>query len=354
MKTGRLLLTLLVLGTYIQAQAAGLELFYPSLPDSTQNQPEEPSPAQLKTLKKSVAQSRNLLGQTASAIGIGLDSLFGSPDKSQANESTILLKSGVKLDESGTIGQISSISFQADLPATSSKLQLLVRIEEEHELADNGELGSTANNSSENAATEKKTSFESRVLQTDHTGIFIRYILQPINTDWQTTFDTGFQFANNSQTSLEPVSYFRIGQTFYAGGWLIRPVPSIFWTESLGLGIGTALHTLKPINATSTLQHTSSINYILDDANTRYHHGWQLVNVLSQDTRATYGITFYTTDNADSLVDEAKVSATLRRRIDGEWLFFSVTPENTLSAHSHYKNNFSLTFQLEAKFGTQY
>ncbi|MDX1399481.1 MAG: hypothetical protein R3204_13220, partial [Oceanospirillum sp.] len=67
-----------------------------------------------------------------------------------------------------------------------------------------------------------------------------------------------------------------------------------------------------------------------------------------------YNITFYTNDEAENLIDEATISATLRRRIDGNWLFFSVTPADTLSAEDDYEGNMSITFQLEAKFGTQY
>ncbi|MFT1722977.1 hypothetical protein, partial [Vibrio cholerae] len=54
---------------------------------------------ELKALRTGVAQSRNLLGQTAATIGFGLDSIFGSPDKHQPNESSIILRSGVRFEQ---------------------------------------------------------------------------------------------------------------------------------------------------------------------------------------------------------------------------------------------------------------
>jgi len=125
-------------------------------------------------------------------------------------------------------------------------------------------------------------------------------------------------------------------------------------TESASFGTGVALHTFKQIDAITSLQHTTCINYLFNSRNTQYQHGWQLAKTFSQDLRATYNITFYTTDEAENLIDEATISATLRRRIDSQSLFFSVTPADTLSADKDYESSLSITFQLEAKFGTQY
>ncbi|OOV88840.1 hypothetical protein BTA35_0205065 [Oceanospirillum linum] len=302
------------------------------------------TPDEFELIRKGVAQSRNLLGQTASTIGFGLDSLFGAPNKNQPNESAITLRSGLEIQDSGLLTQINTLSFQADLPTASSKLQLLARLGDEHELE----------NRSTNVQTEQTPEpFESRILKADKAGIFLRYIYQHPESLWQTTFDNGFQFTPHS-LALEPVSYLRIGQTFLSGTWQIRPVPVIYWAESSGLGTGIALHTLKPIDAITSLQHTTGVNYLFDEQMAYYQHGWQLVQAFTQDLRATSNITFYSTNRAGHLIDEAKISATLRRRIDSDWLFFSVTPADTLSSENNYKSNLSITFQLEAKFGVQY
>lgn len=339
--------------TYSTAQVS---LVVPDIPtnktNSADNSKEKASSIELKVVKKGVAQSRNLLGRTASTIGLGLDSLFGSPDKDQPNESAITLSSGFKFDESGSATQINGVNFQADLPATSSKLQLLIRVDDQNDLQDQKEDDSSDPDSGK-PETPPSASFESRVLEANKAGIFVRYIYKAPDSPWQTTFDNGLQFATSS-LAVEPVSYLRVGQTIQVGSWYFRPVPGVYWTESSGFGAGIALHTFKPIDQVTSLQHTTSIHYLLDSRNTHYQHGWQLVKVFSQDLRATYNITFYTTDEAENLIDEAQISATLRRRIDGDWLFFSVTPADTLSAEDDYEGNMSITFQLEAKFGTQY
>lgn len=333
-----------------------------SYPQET-SQPENKNSLEFKIVKESVAQSRNLLGQTASTIGFGLDSLFGSPDKNQPNESAITLRSGLKVGDSGELTQINTFNFQADLPTASSKLQLLIRVDDQNELLDQEKADSndpdaqappeTESTNTKDSSQQTPESFESRALQANTAGIFVRYIYKNPESPWQTTFDNGFQFATNS-LELEPISYLRIGQTLQAGSWQIRPVPGIYWTESSGFGMGIALHTYKPIDSITSLQHTTGINYLFDDEMTYYQHGWQLAKTFSQDLRATYNITFYTNDEAENMIDEATISATLRRRIDGNWLFFSVTPADTLSAEDDYEGNMSITFQLEAKFGTQY
>lgn len=312
-----------------------------------------------KAIQKPVVQSRNLLGKAASTIGFGLDSLFGSPDRFQPNESVITSHTGIRFLDTGEAIQLSGLSFQADLPSTATKLQLMVNIDGTNTLQEGGnspENEQEGGAGTETGRTEDKGSsalFESRVLKANQTGLFIRYIHLPDNHNWQVTLDSGFQFKNNSLT-LEPVSYLRIGQTFQVNSWYLRAVPSIYWVRSSGPGTGLAIHTFYAINSSVSLQHSSGINYLFDSQNTYYQHGWQLINVFSPDLRATYSATFYTSDDADDLVDEAQISATLRRRIDGDWLFFSVTPANTLSAKTNYSSDLSITFQLEAKFGIQY
>ncbi len=352
-----LALSLTLLSVNSQAQV-GLVVPEITQETSSDNHTEgKTSGIQLKVVKKGVAQSRNLLGITASTIGLGLDSLFGSPDKDQPNESAITLNTGFKFDEHGSATQINGINFQADLPSTSSKLQLLIRIDDQNDLQDKSKSDSNSSDEGatvgESSQTTASASFESRVIEANKAGIFVRYIYKDPDSPWQTTFDNGLQFSTSS-LSAEPVSYLRIGQTIQVGTWYFRPVPGIYWTESSGFGAGIALHTLKTIDQITSLQNTTSINYLIDDEMTYYQHGWQLVKAFSQDLRATYNITFYTTDEAENLIDEAKISATLRRRIDGDWLFFSVTPADTLSAEDDYEGNMSITFQLEAKFGTQY
>lgn len=336
------------------------------------NDPNRPQ-IELKSLKTGVAQSRNLLGQTAATIGFGLDSIFGSPDKNQPNESSIILRSGIRFDENGEPLTINGFSFRADLPATTSKFQLFIRLDDENRLNDSSSTNNAdssddkqadlteafQNNNQRTPAAEPATETQQvspasqGFIKADKAGLFFRYIYQQPNSPWQTTLDTGWQL-DTSTLDTEAVSYLRTGRNYQVSDWLLRPSPVIFWTEDSGPGAGISLHTQTELDDITTLNSTTGAHYLIDDEMTYYQHGWQLVKAFSQDLRATYNITFYTTDEAENLIDEAQISATLRRRIDGDWLFFSVTPADTLSAEDDYEGNMSITFQLEAKFGTQY
>jgi len=323
------------------------------------------------TLKSGVAQSRNLLGQTAATIGIGLDSIFGSPDKSQPNESTFLLRSGIRHNRNGELSYVNGVTFKADLPSTSSKFQLLIRLDDERQLesrsGDSSGNSTEANTVASNGNT--RNSIPSRIpsaastvitpptsqsfLQTSQAGIFFRYIYQAPLSPWQTTLDTGWQIETNNFDS-EAVSYFRIGRNIQIGEWLLRPVPTVFWTESTDGGAGVALHSQTQLDSITSLQSSSSVNYMWNVDTLYYQHGWQLVKAFNQDLRVTYNITLYANDQVSDPIDEAKVSATLRRRLDGQWLFFSVTPADSLHSDDNFKQDLSITFQLEAKFGSKY
>ncbi|MFG1488491.1 hypothetical protein ABMA58_04520 [Oceanospirillum sp. HFRX-1_2] len=338
-------------------------------PQNTENRPQ----IELKALRTGVAQSRNLLGQTAATIGFGLDSIFGSPDKHQPNESSIILRTGVRFEQNGDSVAVNGFNFRADLPSTTSKLQLFIRLDEENRLSSSNSTTSAEPDSKNNLdltnvsqdasdrtpaaapATESQQNSPAseRFIKADKAGLFLRYIHQEPGSLWQNTFDIGWQL-DTSNMDTEAVSYLRTGRNYQVSDWLLRPSPVIFWTEDSGPGAGINLHTQTELDAITTLNSTTGANYLFDDEMTYYQHGWQLVKAFSDDLRATYNITFYTTDDAEDLIDEAQISATLRRRIDGEWLFFSVTPADTLVAEDDYESNLSLTLQLEAKFGTQY
>lgn len=323
---------------------------------------------QIGLLKSGVAQSRNLLGQTAATIGVGLDSIFGSPDKGQPNESSIILRSGIRFEQGNEPVLLNGFNFRADLPATSSKFQLLIRLDDENRLntgsgssndetKDSASTSGSARNSAAAAQTDQadtKTSTTSLGFsQDDQAGIFFRYLYQPHQSLWQTSLDIGWQL-DTSNFDTQAISYLRIGRNYQVGDWVVRPEPMIFWTEDSGPGTGASLHTQKELDLITTLNSTTGVHYLFDDDTIYYQHGWQLVKVFNPDLRATYSVTFYTTDEADNLIDETQIGATLRRRINGNWLFFSVTPADTLKADNNYRSDLSLTLQLEAKFGTQY
>jgi len=326
---------------------------------------------ELQALRTGVAQSRNLLGQTAATIGFGLDSIFGSPDKHQPNESSIILHTGVRFEQNGDPVSVSGFNFRADLPSTTSKLQLFIRLDDENRLNNNSastvepsktdvDLSDASQSGGERtpatapaAESQQDSPASQRFIQADKAGLFLRYIYQETDSLWQNTFDIGWQL-DTANLDTEAVSYLRTGRNFQVSDWLIRPSPAVFWTEDSGPGMGINLHTQTELDAITTLNSTTGANYLIDDEMTYYQHGWQLVKAFSDDLRATYNMTFYTTDDAENLVDEAQISATLRRRVDGDWLFFSVTPADTLSAKDDYEGNLSLTLQLEAKFGTHY
>lgn len=329
----------------------------------------------LPLLETGVAQSRNLLGQTASSIGIGLDSIFGAPDKNQPNESSIIVRTGLRFEDGEDTVMVNGLRFRADLPATESKFQLLIRLDDENDLPGRGSGGNGGSGSSPDTGNKAPTEPQSSVarepavsppsnsqgstpvsksfLEADKAGIFFRYIYQPPDSLWQTTLDSGWQL-DTSDLSTEAVTYLRTGRTFQAGQWQLRPVPTLFWTEDAGPGIGITLHSKRQLDSITTLQNTTGINYLNDEDTTYYQHGWQLIKAFGPDLRATYNLTLYSSDQASELIDEAQVSATLRRRLSGDWLFFSVTPADTLEADNDYNSNFSITFQFEAKFGTQY
>lgn len=323
----------------------------------------------LTLVKSGVAQSRNLLGQTAATVGVGLDSVFGSPDKNQPNESSIILRSGIRFADSENMTTINGLNFRADLPATSSKFQLFIRLDDEKEIGQTGnqavantpdDTPGTAQGSSVREAAEapapesdKASPASKGFLQADKAGLFVRYIYQAPDSAWQTTFDTGWQL-NTSNFDTQAVSYLRTGRNYQLGAWQLRPVPVIFWTEDTGSGVGITLHSQRTLDSITTLQNSTGANYLYDEDTIYFSHGWQLIKAFSPDLRATYNLTLYTNDQVNEIVDEAQISATLRRRLDGQWLFFSVTPADTLKAESNYDSTFSITFQLEAKFGTQY
>ena len=327
-------------------------------------QSKEKDPVQdFQLIKTGVAQGRNLLGQTAAVLGIGLDSIFGSPDKNQPNESSIIIRTGIQFDDKGGASTVNGASFRADLPATDSKLQLLIRFDDRSTTDTAGTSlgdGSTAAEDSGPESSENSSGAQTDLrkdplrgaFEANKGGIFLRYIYQPEGMLWQTTFDTGWQ-VDTGDLDTRAVSYLRSARNYRLRDWQLRPVPVLFWTQDTGSGAGFTLHTQRIFDSITSLQSTTSVNYLFDDT-TYYQHGWQLIKAFSQNLRITYGINLYTSDNADKTIDEAEISATLRRRLDGEWLFFSVTPKETLKADEDYRRNFSLTFQLEAKFGTHY
>ncbi|OPX56498.1 hypothetical protein SAMN02745127_01867 [Oceanospirillum multiglobuliferum] len=304
---------------------------------------ENAQPPQIRSVFSSgVAQSRNLLGQTAASIGIGLDSLFGSPDRSQQNESTLILQSGFFFDDVEAFSLFNRFSFRADLPSTTEKLQLFVRGQQEESVSE----VQTVSSNSLNGATAID-----RSIKASNAGIFIRYIYKPEDHMWQTTLDTGFAFSN---FAVEPVSYLRAGRNYQMNEWTLRPVPNLSWSESVGVSYGLALHAYRELDRITSLQNSNTFSHVISSDTNYYSHGWQLNKTFSSNLRVVYNLTLTSADDTAHFIDTFELSATLRRRVQGEWLFFSVTPADRRKAEDQFTRDLSLTLQFDAKFGTQY
>lgn len=126
------------------------------------------------------------------------------------------------------------------------------------------------------------------------------------------------------------------------------------WSSSAGVSYGVALHAHHVIDEITTLQTSSSVSHAVDSDTNYYNHGWQLIKTFSPDLRVVYNLSLGSTDETSHLIDSVDISATLRRRIEGEWLFFSVTPADKRDAEHGFSRDFSLTVQFDAKFGAQY
>ncbi len=297
----------------------------------------EPSP-----LPPAVIQSRDLLGNTASAIGIGLDSLFSSPDKDQPNQSTMIIRSGIFWDDTSDASMVNSISFRADLPSTAEKMQLYIRAQREDNIGENEET--STNNSINDDLTE-------RTIKSGDAGLFFRMIRQIPNTPWQNTFDAGF---TTKGVDLEFISYLRVSRLYQLNQWQIQPEPNVFWSPSNGMAAGFSLHSRTRLNPETTLQNSTNIHHYFDSRTNYFSHGWQLAKQLSPDIRTTYNVRFYANSESDETVETFEISASLRRRIHDNWLYFNVIPADRHTASNNYERDLSITFQFEAKFGSKY
>jgi len=294
-------------------------------------------------LPDNIMDGRNLLGETANTIGNTLDSLFGAPDKNQINDSVLILRSGIYLDDKNEASLFGEVSFRADLPSTEEKLQLLVRAQKEDNYGDN-------DNTSVHDRGDSRSS--EQFIRSSKAGIYFRYIHQKETSPWQTIIDTGFAFDN---TDAEPVSTLRVRKSYqFANGWQVRPEPTIFWSHKNDFAVGLGLHSQKWLSDTLLLKNSTNFGVYLTPEKGYYNHGWQLSNRLSDDLRVSYNLSFYSHDDIDDPVDTVEISANLRRRIHENWLFFSVIPADKHSSDNDYKRDLSLTLQLEAKFGSQY
>lgn len=294
-------------------------------------------------LPTAVIQSRDLLGNTASAIGIGLDSLFSTPNKNQTNQSTLILRSGFFWDDTSEASFVNSISFRADLPSTAEKFQLYIRAQREDNIGINEETTAHEDDDS--------TDLIERKIKGGEAGLFFRMIRQIPDTAWQNTFDTG---VTADGVDLEFISYLRVSRIYQVNQWQVQPEPNVFWSPSNGLAAGLSLHSKLQLDSETTLQNSTNIHHYFDSQKNYYSHGWQLAKQLSPDLRATYNIRFYSNSDSDETVETFKISASLRRRIYGNWLFFNVTPADRHTASENYERDLSITFQFEAKFGSKY
>lgn len=294
-------------------------------------------------LPDSVSNSRNLLGETANSIGNSLDALFGAPDKNQVNDSVLIVRSGLYLDDTNEASLFAQVSFRADLPSTEEKLQLLFRAQEEDQYGDND--NTSVNNRGNSGSSEQ-------FIRSSKAGLFLRFIHQNDESPWQSVLDTGFAFDG---TDAEPVSTLRVRKNYHLdGGWQIRPEPTVFWSHKNDFAAGIGLHSQKRLSETLLLKNSTNLGYYFSPETHYYNHGWQLVNFLSDDLRVSYNLSFYSNSDIDDPVDTVEISASLRRRIHDNWLFFNVIPADRHSSDNDYRRDLSLTLQFEAKFGSQY
>lgn len=293
-------------------------------------------------LPSELAQSRDLLGNTATAIGMGLDSLFGTPDKNRSNRSTLILRSGIFFDDFNQSSLFNDISFRADLPSTSKRLQLFIRAQREDNIGD--EEGTSVKDTPDNDLTR-------RSIESGDAGLFIRLIRDIPNSQWQNILDAG---VTASGLDLDFISYLRVSRSYQLRDWLIQPEPTIIWGPENGLGLGFNFHAKTRLDAETTLQSSTHTTHYFETRTNYFSHGWQLIKHLSPDLRAAYNLRLFTNSESDSTVETLEISAALRRRIHDNWLFFNVIPASRHKADNDYQRDFSITVQFEAKFGSRY
>lgn len=311
----------------------------PVLAASTANEASQPTSTPLPS---GVAQSRDLLGNTATAIGTGLDSLFGTPDTSRSNRSSLIFRTGIFFDDVDASSLFNSVSFRADLPSTAERLELFVRAQREDNIGD--VEGTSVNNTVDNDLTR-------RSIESGDAGLFLRLIKDIPGTQWQNILDTGF---TADGLDVEFISYLRFSRNYQYKRWQLQPEPTIIWGPENGLGIGFNLHGQTRLGTDTTLQSSTHVTHYFDSGTNYYSHGWKLINHLSPDLRASYNVRVFSDSEADSTLDTLELSASLRRRIHDNWLFFSVIPASRHKSDNDYQRDFSITVQFEAKFGPRY
>ncbi len=298
--------------------------------------------SEVSALSSGVAQSRDLLGNTATAIGTGLDSLFGTPDTARSNRSSLIFRTGIFFDDIDASSLFNSVSFRADLPSTAERLELYIRAQREDNIGD--VEGTSVSNTPDNDPTR-------RSIESGDAGLFLRLIKDIPGTQWQNILDTGF---TADGMDIEFISYLRFSRSYHYKSWQLQPEPTIIWGPENGLGLGINVHAQTQLDSNTTLQSSTRITRYFDNDTDYYSHGWKLIKHLSPDLRASYNFRVFSDSEADSTLDTLELSASLRRRVHDNWLFFSVTPASRHKSDNDYQRDFSITVQFEAKFGPRY
>lgn len=291
---------------------------------------------------------RDYLSDKFVGLATSIDRFFGDDRNFQEGN-----KSVFQLDLTRVSGFGGNDKFELSgrakvrLPATESRLHLLLETDPEKNL--------TPESKDQAAANRKAVTPVSRVASTGSTvatpkslAAAVRYEKKEESPLHYST-DAGVQF-HGITSDPNPFARARASYTLPVNQWRLKASETLFWFYSIGAGETTQFDMEHLISDPLLFRATSTATWLFETQNYDLRQDLSFYHTLSKRTALLYQASAIGITNPHLQATDYVISMVYRYRVHREWIFLEISPQLHFPKVNHYQFSPSLNLRLEMLF----